>query len=256
MAELELYGGDYILDFDGRKHTYRVNGRPVPSVTKVTGVIDKPALQYWAVNCTLDYLGDTIQPDKPYNANQLKSILADAKSARFRKSQDALNIGSQAHDWIERYVKAKLWKYKVPALPQFPPVLSAVQSYLDWEAEHEIVYWSSERKVYSAEYDYCGTVDVIMDVDGRTMVGDFKTSAAIYPEYWLQVAAYAQAVAEEDAVTIDDVMIVRIPKDGEPAEVQVAGEVGLGSWQEVFVPFMGALALYRYLDAAKKNGNG
>jgi len=245
-----LYNGDIELDFDARKHTYTLNGIKVPSVTKITGVLDKPALQHWAVNTTLDHLRDTLQADTPYTAEQIQGILDDAKGARWRQSREALNIGGDAHDWIERYVKAKLLNISGAEMPTYPPTLAAVKSFLAWEQEHEVHWVASERKVYSRLHNYCGTLDALAVLNGVLTVIDFKTSSGIYPEMYLQVVAYAQAVGEEDGITIGDVAIVRIPKDGEMVEVAMSADSGQ-TMMQLFTTFLHCLGIYQWKEATK-----
>lgn len=235
-----LYDGQVTLDFDPRKHAYTVNGEKVPSVTSIVGVLDKPALIWWAVNCTVDFLAETLQPNITYTSAQLKAILDDSKKARFRKSKEALNIGSDAHDWLERYVKSKVLNYQPPELPTYPPVLNAVQSYLDWERGQDIKYLSSERVIYGRAANYCGTCDLTLDWNGRFTVADFKTSKDIYPEYWLQVAAYANAITEEDRLNErPQLAIIRIPKDGEAVEIQSVDDEEYFDLLKVFYACLG-----------------
>ena len=35
---------------------YKKDGKKLPSVTTITGQLDKPALTYWAANCACDYI--------------------------------------------------------------------------------------------------------------------------------------------------------------------------------------------------------
>jgi hypothetical protein len=205
--------------------------------------MDKPALIYWAVNCMADHLNEVLRPEQAYTEEQLKVIIDDAKGARFRASSKALNIGKEAHDWIERYIKGKLLKLDAPALPEYPPVLKAVQSYLDWEQNQEIEYASSERLVYSRRYGYAGTCDAVLKMNDELVVADFKTSKDIYPEYWLQVAAYAYAVEEEDQRPVHSVAVIRIPKDGEEVEIQTVGY----DWRiDHLKTFMACLQVYKW----------
>ena len=118
---------------------------------------------------------------------------------------------------------------------------------------HEVAYESSERKVYSREFHYTGTADSVMRVDGRRVVADFKTSKGIYPEYLLQAAAYAHAVVEEDGGAIDDVLLIRVPKDGEAVEVAYGTERGY-TCEELFDVFVACLLLHRWLESVEKNG--
>ena len=242
MLNQEMYGGQVVMTFNPRKHLYSANGIIVPSVTKVTGVLDKPALIYWAVNETIAYIADSWQAGLEYNQAQIDSIVADAKGARFRVSQKALNIGSDAHDWLERYIKSQVLNTKMPELPEYPPVLNAVTSYLEWEkAQDDIEYISSERRLYSMKYKYSGTADIMLRVNGELTLGDLKTSKGIYPEYFLQCAAYAQAWQEEDGVKVDKMSIIRIPKDGSSVEVADNYDV-----DTLFGVFKACLAVWRW----------
>lgn len=211
--------------FDEATHTYLHQGRVLPSVTQITGILDKPALIPWAVGCTVEHLKGRLEAGIPYSEAQIGNMLRDAERARFFVSDKALEIGSAVHEWLERHVKAQIQEGPSPALPERPAVRLAVEQYLAWEERQpDLRYLASERRLHSQTYDYCGTMDSLLELDGLLIVADFKTSKAIYPEYWLQVAGYAQAVEEEDGVKVDQLMIIRVPKmEGDSLEVQVSG---------------------------------
>lgn len=226
MATRKLYNGEVELLFNETEHLYSVDGVIVPSVTRILGVIDKPALIPWAVNETVDNLRKTLKPGTLYTQEQLDFILRDSKDARFRQSKKALNIGSEAHDWLERYIKAQILSTPAPDLPEYPPVLAAVMSYIDWEKRYtDIKYHYSERKLFSKRYMYSGTVDIVIEINGNIVAADFKTSKGIYPEYLVQSAAYAKALEEELGIDITKVAVIRIPKDGNTVEIEVADNI-------------------------------
>ena len=244
MASIKLYNGEVELTFNPVKHLYSVDGVIVPSVTRVLGVVNKPALIPWAVKETVTYLQDALRPGVTYTQEQLDAILYDAKGARFRKSKDALNIGSEAHDWIERHIKAEILHTPKPELPSYPPVRAAVDSYLEWEAQQMwVVYKSSEKRIYSREHMFSGTVDIVMNAAGETIVADLKTSKGIYPEYLLQCAAYAKAYEEETGDSVSKIMVIRIPKDGNEVEVQTNDNV-----DELYDVFLSCLSLWRWRE--------
>jgi hypothetical protein len=243
--EYDLYGGGVKLTFDGAKHAYLANGRKAPSVTTILKVLDKPALQWWAVNETLAFIAANWQADRPYTEREKDSILTSAKTARYRQNRDALDIGTTAHKWVENYVSARQRGVtSQPNLPKHPQVRSTVEAFLGWEDGHEVEYLQSERRLYSRRYHYAGTVDLIAMVDDRYSVIDFKTSKAVYPEYFLQGAAYAQALAEEDAARPAwdmRVTVVRIPKDGMEFEV-----VHSDKTEELIDVFLAARRIYEW----------
>ena len=243
-ASHALYGGNVPLHFNPKTHQYKIEGRKVPSVTTILTVLNKPALIGWAVNETVAHLESNWQPDRPYTQAEITGLLQAAKKSRFSTSKTALDVGSTAHLWIERYVQARMRGVTYPPqLPNHTAVRSAVEAFLEWEATHEIEYLHSERKIYSRQYNYCGTVDLVAKVDGRFTVADFKTSKAIYSDYFLQGAAYCQAIEEEDGVQKDDMQIVvlRIPKDGGDFEVGARDNVS-----EIFDAFRAALDLHNW----------
>jgi ATP-dependent exoDNAse (exonuclease V) beta subunit len=50
--------------------------------------------------------------------------------------------------------------------------------------------------VYSARHRYAGAIDALAYREGELVALDWKTSKGLYPEYALQVAAYAKAIEE------------------------------------------------------------
>lgn len=242
MINQRLYDGNVEMSYDPTAHLYTVNDVIVPGVTTVLGVIDKPALIPWAVRETVDHIRGVWLPDKEYTEGQIKAILSDAKSARFRTSQKALTIGSDAHDWVERYIKSRIFDIPPPELPEYPPVLSAATSYIEWEnSVGTISYITSERRVASLKYMYSGTVDIMMRLDSSLVVADIKTSKAIYPEYYIQCAAYAKAIEEEDGISIDKIAVIRIPKDGGSVEVEMLENIDY-----LFGVFRACLVIWRW----------
>ena len=90
---------------------------------------------------------------------------------------------------------------------------NAVQAFLKWEASHDIVWLGSEKKVYSKEYDYAGTIDAIAMINDKYCIVDFKTSAKIYKEAYVQLSAYAQAVEEIHGRSVDLAVVLRLDKE-------------------------------------------
>jgi hypothetical protein len=244
--DYKLYDGEITMTFDPEAHMYRANGELTPSVTAITKIIDKPALLYWAVNQTTERIAKLWQPGKEYTEDQIKAAIIDAKGSRFRTSKKAMDIGSQAHDWIEQYIKAKIYRFEYPPLPDYKPVERAVNAYLDWEEANDVVYHSSERKVYSKIYRYSGTVDIDFVVNGRRLVGDLKTSKAIYPEYYLQCAAYAQALSEELLHEYKGIVIIRLGKFVEDFEI-----VEISEYQKLFKVFDACLTVWKWKNEQK-----
>ena len=195
---IKLYNGSIEVDFNKEKHSYKVNGKRVISVTACTSVIDKSRpLIYWAVGLTKDYLLENLQElidDKI--GDKISLHINEAVKQHSIKKQRAADIGTQVHDWAERFIKTQ--KEGCPEIPDDENVRNGINAFLNWVNKYNVKFISSERVVYSKQYDYVGIMDAEAVIDGKLCPIDFKTSKGIYPEMRFQVAAY-QAAAEEES---------------------------------------------------------
>ena len=206
----KLYNGEVELEFIPEKHVYTYNGKKVDGTTGILGVINKPALMYWAVNQAVAFFINAIKPGISYDEIQLKAMAEGMKASPRKKSGDAADIGKLVHEWIESYIKGEK-----PTTPINEQMKNAIDSFLKWEKESGVKFVHSEKVVFSRKYNYAGTLDFIGEIDGKLLLGDFKTSKGIWDEYWLQTSAYQQAYLEEFPESeILGQVIVRIGKDG------------------------------------------
>lgn len=237
-----LYNNKIELIFDEKNHIYRVGDRIVPGTTTILGVINKPMLMGWAVGQAMGFIENAIRPGQSYDEIQLKQIIEEAGKAHYKKSKTAADMGNIVHEWIAKHIAEEN-----PTRPVNKSCLNAIDQFLKWEKEHNVRFLESEKVLYSIEQNYAGTMDFMAEVDGKVMIGDFKTSKAIYDEYWLQVAAYEQAYREEyPNQKIDGALIVRIGKDA-------SLEVQERDWDYELdkEAFNAALTLYRRLKTMK-----
>lgn len=243
LEEYKLYDGEVTLLFDKDKHTYTVGDKVVEGATGVTGVIAKPALVPWAVNQAILHLNKTIKPGVAYDELQLRDIFDEAKKAHRQKSTYAADVGTLAHEAIERFIK------EGDRTPPFnEEAKKAFISFVKWADDNKVEFLESERKIYSKQYEYAGTMDFVCKIEGELLVGDTKTSSAIYEEYWFQTAGYQQAYVEEMGADVKGRVIVRVGKDGS-FEVQFKkDEVDYIADRDAF---NGALVLYKRLQALK-----
>lgn len=170
----------YFVEEDGKKVR-------VPGVTTVTGVLDKPALKYWANKIGLEGI-------------DMKSYV-DTRA----------NMGTCAHDMVEAFLLKQ-----IPYLDEFSKVEvdHAENSLLSfYEAikgvEYEVI--GVEMQLVSPIHRYGGTCDIYWKYNGKYRLTDLKTGKDIYPEMWTQVAAYAQLL-RENGHEVDDVSIMNIPR--------------------------------------------
>ncbi len=192
-----LYNGKIKLTFDPKLHTYKVDNNVVYGVTSIIGVLNKPALMYWAVNQAVEFLEKAWKVGKSYDEIEKHNLLESAKSAHRKKKQEAADVGQLFHQWADKYVQAKINDTQIPDMPINPSLLSTVQAFLKWESENKIKWLTSEQKIFSIANNYAGTLDAEAIVNGELSVIDYKTSSGIYDEYFYQTAAYIKAREEE-----------------------------------------------------------
>lgn len=137
----------------------------VPGVTTVLKLLAKNALIHWAWKLGIEGID-------------------------YRKKRDkASDIGTCAHYMIECDIK-----FKDPDLSEYSKttVDKAENAYLAW------VDWCKGFGRYDTLYSelpltclgFGGTLDWIIEKDGKPILIDFKTSSGIYPEMVYQLAAY------------------------------------------------------------------
>jgi hypothetical protein len=170
---------------------YTINGRNYPSVTTILNVLNKPQLINWAVRLTRDFLKHELFALQ--NANSLQdlevdSLLAKSASEHNRVKNAAADHGIDIHRRIAAYIDDEGGM----AYDQDP----AVNTFRTWRDEAQFQPIASEKLVFSREHGYAGTSDLIGMVNGKLAVFDIKTGRGIYPEYKLQLAAYAVAWGE------------------------------------------------------------
>lgn len=235
----ELYQGAVKLEFDEGRHQYRVNGSLVPSVTGILQVLAKPALVPWAAKMCGEYLEANLPVGQPLDEIQKARLIKEMKGAHKRKSEDAADIGTIVHKFAEDYVQGK-----DPSLPINPQAKSAAESFLDWMSQHHVRVLHSERRIFSRVHFYAGTVDLIAEVDDVLTIADFKTSSGIYPEMFLQLAAYSIAHEEESHNIAERNVVLRFPKDGGTVQAGDGGD--LAALMKNQRGFLAALNLFRW----------
>lgn len=211
-----------------------------PSVTTILKVINKAdALIPWAINEAMKVLQKRIDSGKPIT----RQHLGMAKSAHKDMSETAMSTGTLVHQWIENYLL-----HKPQGISSFDntSLLNCTRAWLDWWSEANLTCICPEMVVHHP-LGFAGTLDMVaQDQEGGLLVADWKTSSGIWPEYWLQIAAYAVAWEYlNPGQTIQSAAIVRLPKGGGPAQVKTADRYKLENY---FTGFIGALNLFNTLQ--------
>ena len=216
-----------------------------PSVTTVLGIVDKPLLIPWATKKCAEYVAAHWEAGKAYDQPTIDATLKAAKNRHKWLKDEAADLGTKAHDLVERISKGQ----DVQTDGMDERIQNAVKAYREWWAEQTLVPVVTERRVASSAHGYAGTLDgVFEDPHGRLLLVDYKTSNAVYETYLLQVAAYAYGYAEQEGAEIDGAVIVRIGKAAGPPEIR---PITRDELPEMFDAFLAALKLWRWVKAHK-----
>jgi hypothetical protein len=206
-----LYNNTVELLFDSFQHRYTIEDIPVPSVTTILGVINKPMLMAWAANTAIDYIREQMKPGVALDEVQLMTIFENAKKSPYQKRKDAGDLGTLVHKWVEDYIHGLN-----PPVPVNEGMRKSVEQFMSWVSVYNVKFLCSEQMIYSKEHRYTGTLDFICNIDGKLYVGDLKTSKGIYNEYFIQTAAYRHARNEEfPEEKFEGQIIIRVGKDGD-----------------------------------------
>lgn len=204
-----LYDGKVDLVFESAYHRYTYLGNKVQSVTGVLGIINKPFLINWAAKMTTEKMTELFLPGVSYDEVQIKTMLDTAKSAHYKAKTEAGDVGTLVHHYIEQVIKGEH-----PGLLVHEEARNAAQRFMDWVSENDVEFLLSEQVVFSKKFNYCGTLDFVCRIHGKLMLGDIKTSNAIYhTEMGGQMAAYKIAREEEfPDEHYDGCVLVRVGK--------------------------------------------
>ena len=201
------------------------DGTKIPGVTTVLGILNKPALVIWA--------------------NQLG--LQGIDSSKYR--DEMADIGTLAHQMILNYFQKIDTDTSEYSKSQIDLAENCMLSFWEWEKGHKIEVILAEVQLISKEYGYGGTIDCFCKLDGQPTLLDFKTGKAIYPEFFYQLAAYEQLLAEAGHL-IEVTRILRIGRDADEG----FEERLIGDTTKHFELFKHCLAIYNLQKDIRKDG--
>jgi|SRR6185437_12412527 len=198
------------------------DGKRLPSVTTILGVIGKPALINWAAKVERELVIETsadLYCDCPAAPKMSRLAWVTTMGNRLGKSRahqrlltKAADIGSQVHALIEWTLRAKLCQEPGPSPQITDKATWAFMAWQDWAKSVNLKPIVIEQTVWSDMHGYAGTMDLLALVNGKATVLDWKSGKAVYPEAHLQNAAYRHAIREMGHGDPAQGMIVRLPK--------------------------------------------
>ena len=153
------------------------------------------ALVNWAVGTGAEYAIDNMDIIGPLAKRDRTAAVKLIKDARWASSSKAAARGTDVHKAAEQYALGHTPDVEDDVLPY-------VEQYRRFLGEHAPTFLMSEAPVYAPTYGYAGTCDGIMQLGGKRVVFDIKTTAHApdsgrsrppFPEVALQLTAYRRA---------------------------------------------------------------
>jgi ATP-dependent exoDNAse (exonuclease V) beta subunit len=163
---------------------YRRNGKYYPSVTSI--------LSYF--------------PKGKFFENWLKDVGWSSEQIAKRAADE----GTQTHTAIENFLKGNKinWLDDKGNANYSLDVWKMILKFADFWNTHKPELIHSEYHVFSDEYEYAGTIDLICKFQDKIWIWDIKTSNSLHTSYEMQLAAYAKAWNETHDIKIDDIGII------------------------------------------------
>ncbi len=180
-------------------HRYYVQGKPVPNVTTIQKVLDAPQLDNWRVRTQAEgtaraAFGNPPLPGEPVEvyAQRLRAM-AELQFESDRISKEAADDGTQVHALVE-------WRLRTMMGQVTPrPHVSEAAAFREagwehWAKDVKLKPLAVEARIFNRQLRYCGTLDLLAEVEGRVGVWDWKRKAAVYESHHLQSCAYRMAL--------------------------------------------------------------
>jgi hypothetical protein len=234
---------NFIVDFEidpktgKEKHDYLLNGKTITGVTSILKILSKgDAITQWAANQAAESFATQVQKWMNDGRGSFDlGILKDSARYAWKGNRDgAGKFGKNVHKAIENWIK------KEPISTLTPEETTAYENFKTWATLYNVKFLMSEKAVYSKTFWYAGTIDVVMEMDGKVWVGDIKTSASIYPDFFLQTAAYQNALVERGFDRpIEGNVVINVRKNG---TLDVKKSYG---YERNLEGFLSALKVYR-----------
>lgn len=209
-----------------KAHTqyYLNTGDAIPGVTTILGILNKPALVVWANRLGLQGIDSTKYRDKAADVGTITHLLIMAHLTH--KDIDLTEYSKQDIDTAQH----------------------CMVSYYEWGKAHKVEPILVETPLSSDKYGYGGTPDCLAKINGELELLDFKTSTAIWNDYFYQLAAYRQLCIEQGYKDLNRARILRFGKDGDAGFEDRL----ITKFDNEFELFLHCLSIYNLLKAMKR----
>ena len=156
---------------------------------------------YPSVTTILQYM-----PKNKFFESWLKDVGHNADLIMRRAGKE----GTQVHEAAEALVKGEevSWMDDYGNAKYSQIVWEMILKFHEFWTTYKPELISTEDFVFSDEYKYAGTADLVVKMDGEVWLLDLKTSNSLHKSYDLQLAAYAKALKETKDIEIERTGII------------------------------------------------
>lgn len=144
-----------------------------------------------------------------YSTGDALMMWANSLGFRHIKYRDALNkaanTGTNTHHHIEVYLKTGETFSDDPAFMGFIKWWNKLKMF-----STSLSVLGSEVKLVSRYFG--GTYDLLLEIDGKVYLVDFKTSNHVTSKYFMQLAAYRRMLYENKGINIDGCIVLQLCK--------------------------------------------
>jgi hypothetical protein len=193
MKTITKEGSDnFALDLSTQQITFLDNrfyhtedGSFVPSVTTILEAYPKGAAFYaWLKQNGED--SDTIRDEAGRRGSIVHSL-----TERYDNG-DEVNLMTE-----DGYIPYKMVEWAM------------FERYVEFRNKIKLSVLHTELRLVDTDLGFAGTIDRVIELNGKKVLIDIKTSGSVWPSYWLQLAAYRKLLENHyGADTIDEVAIL------------------------------------------------
>ena len=239
-----LYNVDMLEQKNAHYYTVNKEEKWLPGVTTIlSATIPKPALLPWALKEMGKNIKDYLlkRKEQPFTEHEIDGLIIASKNIYKTKAKEAADIGTRVHNAINDIIHGK-------DITIDEEIRHGVQGFLDWKASHSLTFKLGNTEIASRLFGYGGSLDMLAFDKSDPILIDFKTtkqrkgySHGIYPEYGLQLSAYAIAFEETYGIPVKEAYGLWLNKEKPGFEA-----VKVLNIRACFEFFLACLKLYRF----------
>ena len=135
-------------------------------------------------------------------------------------ARKAADEGTETHEVIEKFLNGEelVWIDEYGKAKYNLIVWQMILRFADFWNTIKPRLIATEQHIFSDEYKYAGTIDLVVEIEDKIWLLDIKTSNSLHTSYDLQLAAYAQAWNENFDTPIEQTGIIWLKSSSRGAD--------------------------------------